>query len=117
MHRPNFEDAVPLVVIFHDPLAVSSLLFSFMTLSFFRPELMGTPHHVTHKLELHNTWLVSCVFHLQRSLADFQKADDSKHYVDWAANLGYGVVDVNVPKHLTSTEVCSGQIQRSYGCD
>ena len=28
-----------------------------------------------------------------------------KHYVDWAARLGYGVIDVNVPKHLTSTEV------------
>ena len=45
---------------------------------------------------------------MQRPFADSQKADDLKHYVDWAANLKYGVIDVNVPKYLTSTEVRSG---------
>ena len=47
---------------------------------------------------------------MQRPFADSQKADDLKHYVDWAANLKYGVIDVNVPKHLTSTEVRSENI-------
>ena len=69
---------------------------------------MGTPHPVTHNLELHNTWLVCHPFHLQRFFADSQKADDLKHYVHWAAKLGFGVIDVNVPKHLTSAEVCAG---------
>ncbi|GKZ74593.1 histone deacetylase hda1 [Aspergillus niger] len=36
----NYHQAVPLVVIFHDP-----------------PEIMGLPHPVTNKLEAHNCWL------------------------------------------------------------
>lgn len=54
-------------------------------------------------------------FYLQRSIADLQKADDLKLYVDWAANLGYAVIDVNVPKHLTNIEVCSTQFWKFKG--
>ncbi|PGH05703.1 hypothetical protein AJ79_06719 [Helicocarpus griseus UAMH5409] len=52
------------------------------------PELMGIPHPVTNALEPHNCWL----------------ADVVKDYVEWAVKNGYGVIDVNVPKHITSTE-------------
>ena len=37
--------------------------------------------------------------------ADCRKADGLKHYVDWAARQGFGVIDVNIPKHLTDEEV------------
>lgn len=52
------------------------------------PELMGTPDPVTKKIELENTWL----------------ADGLKHYVDWAARQGFGVIDVNIPKDLTDVD-------------
>ena len=38
---PNYSDARPLLVIFHDP-----------------PEVKGVPDPHTNRLELHNTWLV-----------------------------------------------------------
>ena len=41
-HRPNYSDARPLLVIFHDP-----------------PDVMHVPDPQTNKIELHNTWLVS----------------------------------------------------------
>lgn len=41
---PNYTEACPLLLIFHDP-----------------PELMGVPDSRTQKLELHNTWLVRCI--------------------------------------------------------
>lgn len=44
MNRPNYNDARPLLVIFHDP-----------------PELKGFPNPRTNKIELHNTWLVSAI--------------------------------------------------------
>ncbi|MCJ1426843.1 Histone deacetylase hda1 [Sticta canariensis] len=52
------------------------------------PEVMGTPDPATKRFELQNTWL----------------ADGLKHYVDWAARQGFGVIDVNIPKHLTDEE-------------
>ncbi|MCJ1304776.1 Histone deacetylase hda1 [Hypocenomyce scalaris] len=52
------------------------------------PEVMGVPNPVTNKLELHNTWL----------------ADVLKHYIGWAVKQGFGVIDVNIPKHLTGID-------------
>ena len=66
---------------------------------------MGTPHPVSKRLELHNTWLVSCSLKTELAFADAQKADGLKHYVDWAAAQGFGVIDVNVPKHVPAVEV------------
>ncbi|OJJ56588.1 hypothetical protein ASPSYDRAFT_134468 [Aspergillus sydowii CBS 593.65] len=66
---PNYNQSVPLLVIFHDP-----------------PEIMGLPHPVTNRLEAHNCWL----------------ADVMKDYVQWAVGKGYGVIDVNIPKHVTT---------------
>ncbi|KAL4782762.1 hypothetical protein BJX76DRAFT_277708 [Aspergillus varians] len=66
---PNYYQATPLLVIFHDP-----------------PEIMGLPHPVTNKLEAHNCWL----------------ADAMKDYVEWAISKGYAVIDVNIPKHVTT---------------
>ncbi len=37
------------------------------------------------------------------------KADGLKHYVDWATKQGYGVIDVNIPKHLPDIDVSIGQ--------
>lgn len=74
-------------------------------LIFSSPEIMGTPHPVSKRLELHNTWLVRKKFMPELSLADLRKADGLKHYVDWAASQGFGVIDVNVPKCLAGLEV------------
>ncbi|PGH36252.1 histone deacetylase 6/10 [[Emmonsia] crescens] len=52
------------------------------------PELMGIPHPVTNTLEPHNCWL----------------ADVVKDYVEWAIQNNFGVIDVNIPKHITSSE-------------
>ena len=40
-------------------------------------------------------------------LADSRKADELKHYVDWAVAHGLGVIDVNLPKYLTGIDVWS----------
>ncbi|KAL2828050.1 hypothetical protein BDW59DRAFT_143701 [Aspergillus cavernicola] len=50
------------------------------------PEIMGLPHPVTNKLEAHNCWL----------------ADVMKDYIQWAIGRGYAVIDVNIPKHVTT---------------
>ncbi|KAL2846671.1 hypothetical protein BJY01DRAFT_213339 [Aspergillus pseudoustus] len=50
------------------------------------PEIMGLPHLVTNGLEAHNCWL----------------ADVLKDYVEWAVGKGYAVIDVNIPKHVTT---------------
>lgn len=42
-------------------------------------------------------------------LADSPKADGLKHYIDWAVKAGFGVIDVNVPKHLTGLGVGANQ--------
>ncbi|KAL1973489.1 hypothetical protein VTN31DRAFT_6124 [Thermomyces dupontii] len=68
---PNYDQAVPLLVIFHDP-----------------PEIMGIHHPITHRLEAHNCWL----------------ADIVKDYIAWAVGRGYGVIDVNIPKHITAQD-------------
>ncbi|KAL4747341.1 hypothetical protein BDW72DRAFT_182965 [Aspergillus terricola var. indicus] len=74
---PNYNQATPLIVIFHDP-----------------PEIMGLPHPMTNNLEAHNCWL----------------ADVMKDYVQWAVGKGYAVIDVNIPKHVT-TEPSSGRFE------
>ena len=74
-------------------------------ITYSRPEIMGTPDPVSRRLELHNTWLVSPQPLSQLSVADERKADGLKHYIDWAATQGFGVIDVNVPNCLTATEV------------
>ena len=38
-------------------------------------------------------------------LADVRKADGLKSYIDWAAHQGFGVIDVNIPKHLSGIDV------------
>ncbi|KAL5340649.1 hypothetical protein BJX70DRAFT_360823 [Aspergillus crustosus] len=53
------------------------------------PEIMGLPHPVTNRLEAHNCWL---------------------DYVQWAVSKNYGVIDVNIPKHVT-TEPASGRFE------
>ncbi|KZF20599.1 Arginase/deacetylase [Xylona heveae TC161] len=52
------------------------------------PEILGVPNPSTAKLELHNAWLTDMV----------------KHYIDWAVKQGFGVIDVNIPKHLTGLD-------------
>ncbi|KAK3633708.1 Histone deacetylase hda1 [Elasticomyces elasticus] len=52
------------------------------------PELLATPDPRTGKVELHNTWLTDIV----------------KTYVDWAVKHDFAVIDVNLPKHLTSDD-------------
>ena len=70
---------------------------------------MGAPHPVSRKLELHNTWLVSYEFLVHLLITDSWKANGLKHYVDWAATEGFGVIDINIPKHLAGGEVCIPQ--------
>ncbi|KAF7585373.1 Histone deacetylase hda1 [Aspergillus hancockii] len=50
------------------------------------PEIKGLPDPVTNKLEAHNCWL----------------ADSMKDYIGWAIGKKYAVIDVNIPKHVTS---------------
>ncbi|KAL1984364.1 hypothetical protein VTN96DRAFT_9225 [Rasamsonia emersonii] len=73
----NYDQAVPLIVIFHDP-----------------PEIMGIPHPLTNKLEPHNCWL----------------ADVVKDYIEWAVRKDYAVIDVNIPKYVT-TEPTPGKYE------
>uniref|UniRef100_A0A093V872 Histone deacetylase n=1 Tax=Talaromyces marneffei PM1 TaxID=1077442 RepID=A0A093V872_TALMA len=65
----NYDRAVPLIVIFHDP-----------------PEMMGVHHPITNKLEPHNCWM----------------ADVVKDYIAWATQRNYAVIDVNIPKYVTT---------------
>ncbi|KAL4864518.1 hypothetical protein BDV12DRAFT_176065 [Aspergillus spectabilis] len=58
------------------------------------PEIMGLPHPVTNRLEAHNCWL----------------ADVMKDYVQWAVSKNYAVIDVNIPKHVT-TEPSSNRFE------
>ncbi|CAG7915585.1 unnamed protein product [Penicillium olsonii] len=52
------------------------------------PEIMGQAHPVTNKMEAHNVWM----------------ADSLKGYIKWICDKGYGVIDVNIPKHITREE-------------
>lgn len=49
----------------------------------------------------------------QLKLTDFPKADGLKQYINWAVKAGFGVIDVNVPKHLTGLGVGAYQ---SHDC-
>ncbi|KAL2004581.1 hypothetical protein VTN00DRAFT_3317 [Thermoascus crustaceus] len=68
----NYDQPVPLIVIFHDP-----------------PEIMGIPHPLTNKLEPHNCWL---------------------DYIEWAVGKNYAIIDVNIPKYVT-TEPSPGKYE------
>lgn len=70
---------------------------------------MGVPNPVTNKLELHNTWLVCTIdpFIFFKAPADPLKADVLKNYIGWAVKQKFGVIDVNIPKHLTGIDVSS----------
>lgn len=35
----------------------------------------------------------------------FRQADGLRFYIDWAVEQGFGVIDVNIPKHHTGLEV------------
>lgn len=80
----------PLLVIMHDP-----------------PELLASPDPRTGKLELHNTWLVSDYQTVRPAQddTDSSKADPVKSYVSAAIKLGFAVIDVNLPKHITEDDV------------
>jgi histone deacetylase 6 len=95
---PNYHEARPLLVIFHDP-----------------PEALGHPDVRTNQLELHNTWLVSDnMTPIKHNTTDpIFKTDVSKTYVDWAVRNEFAVIDVNIPKHLTDLEVSLSTASRS----
>ncbi|KAJ5104326.1 histone deacetylase Hda1 [Penicillium alfredii] len=59
------------------------------------PEIMSQPHPVTNRLEAHNTWM----------------ADVQREYIAWIVSKGYGVIDVNIPKHVTK-EPASGKYEK-----
>lgn len=48
------------------------------------------------------TWLVKPDF---VSDANEDKADIAKDYIAWAIGKGYAVIDVNIPKHVTTEPV------------
>ncbi|KAJ5795323.1 Histone deacetylase class II [Penicillium paradoxum] len=60
---PNYHEAVPLIVIFHDP-----------------PEIVGQAHPVTNKLEAHNVWLAD-------SLKEYVKWTVNKGYAVIDVNI------------------------------
>ncbi|KKK18747.1 hypothetical protein P175DRAFT_0532574 [Aspergillus ochraceoroseus IBT 24754] len=63
------------------------------------PEVMGLPHPVTNKIEAHNCWL----------------ADVMKDYIEWAVGRGYAVIDVNIPKHVTTESKSSSRYEDEDG--
>lgn len=70
--------------------------------------MLASPDPRTGKIELHNTWLVSTLYHCAdaQKPADRFKADVlTKSYVDWAVKHGFAVIDVNLPKHFTEDDV------------
>ncbi|KAF4554094.1 Arb2 domain-containing protein [Elsinoe fawcettii] len=77
----SFEDQVLATPNYHE---ARPLLLTFHD----PPELTGTPDPRTQRLEAHNTFLT----------------DGVRSYIDWAVNAGFAVIDVNVPKHLTSMD-------------
>ena len=70
---------------------------------------MGIPHPLTNKLEPHNCWLVCNILPTLTTVANKNKADIVKDYIEWALGKGYAVIDVNIPKYVTSGPVCSLQ--------
>ncbi|KAK2735021.1 Histone deacetylase hda1 [Myotisia sp. PD_48] len=51
------------------------------------PEMMGIPDPVTNVLEAHNCWL---------------------EYISWAVEKDMGVIDVNIPKHISNKQKTDG---------
>lgn len=66
---------------------------------------MGIPNPTTNKLEAHNCWLVSIANLGSRALANTNKADVVKDYIEWAVQKNYAVIDVNIPKYVTTEAV------------
>jgi len=73
---------------------------------------MGIHHPITHRLEAHNCWLVRSKSLFGWSRLTNTKADIVKDYVAWAVGKGYGVIDVNIPKHVTMQDVCTAAYAR-----
>lgn len=72
-----------------------------------RPEIFGVPDPETRRLDSHQTWLVritSAAGALGILLTACQ-ADPLHDYIYLANKHGFGVVDVNIPKHVTNTDV------------
>ncbi|KKY28398.1 putative histone deacetylase [Phaeomoniella chlamydospora] len=51
------------------------------------PDVIGVPDATTGKLVLHNTWL----------------ADEAQGIIKWAVDHGFGVIDVNIPPHISAS--------------
>lgn len=106
LNRPssqNYDETVPLLVIFHDPYVHFLLRAHEIQLTLHSPELMGIPHPVTGALEPHNTWLVCNIVYPPKTIANAHKADEVKDYVGWGVEKGFGVIDVNIPKHISQS--------------
>ena len=56
-------------------------------------------------------------FSFKTTVANLHKADGLKHYVDWAAEHGLGIIDANVPKYLTGSDVCAVFLERKCASD
>jgi histone deacetylase 6 len=55
-----------------------------------RPEVVATPDPINNKVYTHNAFFT----------------DGILPYIDWAVANGYGVLDVNVPQHVSNPTVC-----------
>jgi histone deacetylase 6 len=74
--------------------------------------MMGLAHPLTNKLEIHNCWLVSTSRHWSKNYANRAKADVVKVYIEWAVGKEYAVIDVNIPKYLTTESVRASSVAR-----
>lgn len=91
--RPDFQEAHPLLVIFHDP-----------------PSVQAIADPVAGTRDSHNTWLVSNNTVLRcLSLTLHAKTDATKNYVDWAVNNGFQVIDVSIPRIVSVEDVRGAQ--------
>ncbi|KAF2084740.1 hypothetical protein K490DRAFT_48424 [Saccharata proteae CBS 121410] len=59
------------------------------------PEVYTFPDPNTNVVDLHN----------------IITADVTKHYIDWAVNNDFGVIDINIPKHVTDSEGPQGYVE------
>lgn len=48
--------------------------------------------------------------------ANQRKADVGKDYIEWAIGKGYAVIDVNIPKHVTTEPVSVSFAGCEEGC-
>ena len=67
----------------------------------FRPDFIGKPHPSTNKIELQNSWLVRHLHAPYHLSVDLPKVDNGKGYIQWAIDHDMGVLDVNIPEHIT----------------